>query len=163
MSVNLVGFAAFAAKLKDLPEKVKITADAYVQDAAKEWAQLAKRAAPKDNGQLSGNITNQPKGEMMAEVTSPVDYSAFVEWGTKTKVRIPAELQNYASQFKGTKGSGAKKFIYAWCERKGIDPKFWFIIYRSIMIKGINPHPFFFIHKPLIEQKLIGRLKKLID
>lgn len=153
------GLREFQGKISSLPKHIQVRADAYVKDGAAEWEGLAKRSAPNDQGALIRNISYRKLGEAHYEVISASEYSAFLEWGTKIKVNVPSDLMNYASQFRGAKGTDAKKFIYAWCKRVGIDPKYWFVVYRKIMVSGINPHPYFFIHKPIIENKLNTRLK----
>ena len=136
--IRLEGFKELQGKLKRLPSDLKKTADAYVQLAAQDWEGRAKRAAPVQvgniGGNLQGNINSAKKGEMIAEVTSGAFYSPYVEWGTGTRVKVPAELQSYAIQFKGI-----KKVI------------------------GRYPKPFFFVQKPIIQKELIERLKKLIS
>ena len=74
MSVTTIGFDKFRADLKALPVQVVRKADAFVQDAAKEWAALAKRSAPKDQGALVGRIQAVPIEKGKAEVVSPVEY-----------------------------------------------------------------------------------------
>ena len=132
--VNIIGFREFQAKLKALPNDLQTLADVYVQDAGMEWEQLAKRAAPVDKGFLRGAITSRKVGNMTAEVESGRLYSPYVEWGTGTRVSVPANLQTYAIQFKGQ-----KKVI------------------------GRFPKPFFFIHKEPIKKELFAKLTKLLN
>lgn len=132
--VNIIGFKEFQAKLKRLPNDLQTLADVYVQDAGLEWAQRAKRAAPKNFGQLAGNINSEKTGNMRSEITSGKLYSPYVEWGTGTRVSVPANLQTYAIQFKGQ-----KKVI------------------------GRFPKPFFFIHKEPIKKELFAKLTKLLN
>lgn len=164
-AITLSGFKEFEAKIAALPKVLQQEINLEVGVAADEWASLAKEASPIDVGFLRGLITAAKTGEGTYEVISGAEYSAYVEWGTRTKVRVPADLQAYASQFKGGEGEGtgtAKSFIFAWCKRKGIAPQYWYPIYRSIMINGINPHPFFFIQKPIIEKQLLEALNNII-
>lgn len=136
-AIKLDGFKQFQDKLKKLPANLRSTSDAYVQRAAQDWEGRAKRAAPVQvgniGGNLRGNINSEKKGEMLAEVTSGVFYSPYVEWGTGTRVKVPADLQSYAIQFKGV-----KKVI------------------------GRYPKPFFFVHKQAIKNELYEKLNKLL-
>lgn len=101
---------------------------------------------------------------MANEVVSPAEYSAYVEWGTKTRVSVPPELQSYAAQFRGGKGAGdAKKMIYAWMDRVGVPKDRQWVVFISIITKGIHPHPFFFIQKPVVEKQLIGDIKAILN
>jgi HK97 gp10 family phage protein len=133
-AIRLEGFKELQAKLKKLPSDLKSDADVIVRAAAADWEGRAKRMAPVDNGWLQGGIVSDKKGEMLAEVTSKQLYSPYVEWGTGTRVKVPAELQSYAIQFKGV-----KKVI------------------------GRYPKPFFFVQKPIVKKELIERLKKLVS
>lgn len=161
--VKITGFKEFSKKAASLPKKLIQEADGIVTDAGLLWEERAKSAAPVDQGQLRGEITTKKLGEMKVEVVSQAPHSAYIEWGTKTKVSVPSELQGYASQFKGGGGEDAKKFIYAWMERVGIPEKLQWITFISIITKGINPHPFFFIQKPIVEKQLKGDLSTLIN
>lgn len=134
MSVNVIGFKEFQAKLKALPNDLQTLADVYVQDAGLEWEQKAKRSAPVNFGQLRGSISSQKTGNMSAEITSAKLYSPYVEWGTGTRVKVPTELQSYAIQFKGQK-----------------------------KVVGRYPKPFFFIHKEPIKKELYEKLNKLLN
>lgn len=163
-TITLKGFKEFQNKLKKLPTEVKREVDDVVQDAGATWEDLAKQAAPTDQGRLRSAITSKSNGLMKSEVVSPVEYSAYIEWGTKTRVNVPSELQSYAAQFRGGKGAGdAKRFIYEWMNRVGVPPERQWIIFISIITKGIHPHPYFFIQRPIVEKQLIGDIKHILS
>ncbi len=162
-SIRTIGFKEFEQKLNKLPVNINNRMGAYCYDAIKEWEGKAKRSAPKDQGFLAGKISSGMTSEMSGEVVSPEDYSAYLEWGTKTRVNVPADMQAYAAQFKGGNGrKGAKEMIYDWCKRVGIKKEAWWFVYLSIMIKGVKPHPFFFIHKTEIQNKLNNKVQKYL-
>lgn len=162
-TIALSGFKEFEAKCKNLPKIIMEEMDGEVEESSRHWASLAKRDAPKDQGFLAGQITNKKIKLAEWETVSPAEYSAYLEWGTKTKVQIPAELQAYANQFR-TKGTGdAKKMIYAWMKRVGIPVQFQWPVFFSIITKGVNPHPFFFIQKPIVEKEFITRAQKILN
>jgi hypothetical protein len=97
-------------------------------------------------------------------VISAAEYSAYMEWGTKTLARVPAELSTYAAQFKGGgKGGDAKKMIYAWCARVGVPKELWYFVFLKIMRVGVRPQPYFFVHKPVIQNQLVNDLKQIIE
>ncbi len=163
-TVTLTGFKEFEDKLRRLPKVLAHEIDGEVEDAARLWDDLAKQDAPKDVGTLAGLISKRKNKDMDWEVASGAGYSAFIEWGTKSRVRVPADLAAYASQFRGG-GAGAgnaKAFIYAWMKRKGIPEKFWWITFHSIITKGIHPHPFFFIQAPFVEKQLYTGVKRIL-
>ncbi len=163
-TVTLSGWKEFEDKLKAMPKILEKEFDAEVRYVAEEWAGLAKRDAPKDQGTLAGEIDAEHKGNMVSIVTSHAEYSAYLEWGTKTRVQVPADLQSYAAQFRsGRNPGGAKKMIFAWMERVGIPKEKQWIVFMSIIIKGIHPHPFFFIQVPLVNAELIKRAKVILN
>lgn len=162
-SITLTGWKEFETKLKNMPKILEQEIGGEVEDAVRLWAAGAKRDAPKDQGFLAGLISSRKLSPMMAETTSEANYSAYLEWGTKTRVRVPAELQAYASQYRGGNNQGgAKKMIFAWMERVGIPKERQWITFLSILIKGIRPHPFFFIQKPIVEKFLFTNVQNIL-
>lgn len=142
--------------LKDFDEAAGI--------AAADWELKAKQAAPKDVGFLAGGISHKHNKPGDWEVISAAEYSAYREWGTRGKARVPSDLAAYAAQFKGPTGeTGAKKFIFAWAKRVGLPEDAWWPVYISIMRYGISPHPFFFIQQPVVEAQFIKDLKQIIE
>lgn len=86
----------------------------------------------------------QAPNRLSAKVWTNVEYAPYVEFGTKSKVSVPAEIMQYASQFMGsTKGTfkDLVEQIKLWCKRKGIPPEAAFPIALEIAIVGSNPHP----------------------
>lgn len=164
-TVVLRGFKEFERKLLGMPNELKEEIGGEVEDAARLWATKAKQDAPKDVGTLAGSITSFVTGVMSAEAVSPVEYSAYVEWGTKSRVRVPAELQAYASQFRGggIKSGKAKEFIFAWMNRVGVPKGRQYITFLSIIRKGIHPHPYFFIQMPIVEKQLNTNVKTILN
>jgi hypothetical protein len=101
---------------------------------------------------------------MTAEIVSPVNYSAYIEWGTKTRVSVPSDVAGYAATFRGggPGGGNAKAMIYEWMNRVGIAKEFQWITFINIIVKGIRPHPFFFIQRPIVEKQLIADLQAIV-
>jgi hypothetical protein len=128
-----------------------------------DFVDRAQDAAPINVGVLKGQITSTQLAEMDWKVTSGADYSAFIEFGTRSRVQVPADLAQYAQQFKGGNGGGdAKTAIYEWCRLKGIDEKNWWWIFIKIMTVGINPHPFFFIQREPVYKQLVKDCQEAI-
>ena len=132
--ITLDGWDKFRGKLNNLPQQLIAKTGAIVQDEAMKWAWLAKRSAPVNFGRLRSQIQAVPTGLLSSEVVSPIKYSPYVEWGTGTKVNVPADLAAYAIRFKGS---------------------------RKVI--GMNPKVFFFIHKPAIESSLMARVQKYLN
>lgn len=163
-SVTLTGFKEFEGKLRGLPKALMAEIDGEVQYAARTWEDGAKHDAPVDQGFLSGQITSYKKSQGHYEVASEAEYSAYIEWGTKSRVSVPPDLQAYASQFRGgTNSGGVKKMIFAWMERVGVPKERQWVTFLSIIIKGIRPHPFFFIQTPLVEKQLITNVRTIVN
>jgi hypothetical protein len=60
----------------------------------------AKMFAPVDKAGLKSSIRPFNKGKT-GEVIVGVKYGPYIDFGTGTKVKVPAELTDYAMQFKG--------------------------------------------------------------
>lgn len=136
VSIEIEGLDKLIKKLGAVPNALKLEIDAELDQSARGFMTNAAQAAPVDTGFLRNQITFAKLGEMSYEVVSGARYSGFLEWGTITRVRVPAELQAYASQFKG---KGLRK------------------------TGGIAPHPFFFIQIPKAQADLNKNLNKVIE
>jgi hypothetical protein len=163
--VTISGFKEFGDKMNKLATQWPGLLDNIAGEAAGKWATLADLSAPIDQGYLHNAVSSTPVSAGVWEVTSPALYSPYMEWGTKTLVNVPSDLSSYASQFMGGGGQGAnvKQMIYEWVLRKGLAKSAQWPIFISIMRKGVRPHPFFFQHRPVVEQQLMGDLKQLIE
>lgn len=138
IKVEIKGLRELQARFNSLPKEVQVEAKAVVEAGAKTWVQKAKRAAPVDNGTLKNGISyyDSSKGPLIGfTIVSNAKYSAYLEWGTITKVEVPAELSEYALQFKG----------------KGI-----------LKTGGITPHPFFFPQQLPVKKQIEAGLKSLV-
>jgi HK97 gp10 family phage protein len=86
-------------------EKIKKVADQYNRSAL-AIEKGAKLKVPVDKNRLRPDIqkrvTKTDHNRVVnAEVFNTVKYAPFVEFGTGSLVEVPAEQQEYASQFKG--------------------------------------------------------------
>lgn len=166
-NISISGFNELAAKLKKLPANMERQVTDVVRFAATTWEQGAKTAAPVDQGRLKNEIRSVKKNASTYQVVVNSEQAAWIEWGTKSRARVPAELASYAAQFRGRgstlQGKGTPmQMIFEWCRRKGLPKEAWYPIYRSIMATGINPHPFFFIQRPRVEKQFIDDLRQVI-
>lgn len=97
---------------------------AIIDSNAQKMAATAKRYTSKFSGGYTQGILRNLISALPLEKTSDgfvsgmvsgAKYSAYVEWGTGTKVDVPADLTEYAIQFKGTKavkGMRAQPFFF---------------------------------------------------
>jgi HK97 gp10 family phage protein len=168
--IKITGLDELTAHLSDLPAELYQAIGQILDDGTQAIAAEAKQRAPGNTGFLQNQIGSEYMGPLSYTVFSGASYSAFVEFGTRAKVVIPAGLEEFAAQFKGdftsgtySEGSGselsAKEAIFAWCQQKGIEKELWYAIYVSIMINGIQPQPFFFpaVNRilPIIQDQII--------
>jgi len=142
-----------------------ITADDIVTDAK----QNLTNHKTVNYGQLRLSIA---KTEATMQVNrslifSNAPYSAYVEFGTGTKVKIPAGFESLAAQFRGKGGGTFDQLldnIKDWCRRKGIDEKLAYPIAVSIVKTGIKPQPYFIPaylqNVPIYEKKLTTALAR---
>jgi HK97 gp10 family phage protein len=140
LKIQLNGFDQLQERLKKAPEFLLQEIEAEFVDAAQGIAQEAKQRAPVNYGILKNLIIAglpQKQGNLTSiRVSALANYSAFVEFGTGTKVDVPTEpegLPEYALQFKGTHE-----------------------------IPGMHARPYFF--PSVLRQKpiIISRLKKIL-
>jgi HK97 gp10 family phage protein len=108
--------------------------DAELAAVAVQYEDRAVRAAPVDTGFLRSKISFYKNGQLSYVVVSQAPYSAYIEWGTITRVSVPADLVDFAAQFKGR---GLRK------------------------TGGIHPRPFFFIHRLWAKEELNKNLTNL--
>lgn len=186
--VEIKGLAEIKAKLGRLPKHIEAEAGAIIEDGARLWVRNAQRDAPKDIGAsgLSGGISYRKISLTNYEVVSAAAYSAYMEFGTKSRFRAIPGVD--ASQFRSTGGTGTGEGFFDnildWVKRKKItgtysvktgrrtgnkidqqieDEQVAFAIYLSIMRHGVNPHPFFFKQKEVVVSQIETRLKALND
>jgi len=161
VKVNLIGFKQLQEKLRKAPDNIKKEVGAEIQFAAEDFRQRAIRDAPADVGFLRGQITVRKLGETSAEVVSGSQYSAPMEFGTKSKFTPIAGIDS--SEFKGLpRGGSWLQFIEnikKWTRRKGIPVSASYPIARSIFKFGVKPHPFFFKQIPIVRRDLFRKLR----
>jgi HK97 gp10 family phage protein len=167
-TIEARGLKELKKKFGKIPENVANEVDGVLAYGANEFVNRAVNDAPVDQSELRQKISAKREAVMWHEVVSGAEHSAWVEWGTRSRVQVPAELQSYAAQFKGGGGKkGAKQAIYEWCRRNGIPEEAWFSIYKKIMTVGITPQPFFFKQVPAVQaavqKKLQPAIRKALD
>lgn len=169
---SVQGVNELIAKLTALGAGGVRVAKASVSAVADLTVADAKRNAPADLGTIRqniGQVTTVDRNKVTARVFSSAPESPFMEFGTGGSVIIPAEMAEIASQFKGASGGDFKAFVLAltaWVKRKGINPAgayqisthskitrgnkkdideaTAYAIARSILLKGVKPHPFLY-------------------
>jgi hypothetical protein len=184
---DINGLDQLQKRLINMPNKIKKEVGAEIQDGARRINAKQLRLAPVDEGGIKQSTVTKKVSELEVDLTSSKRYTPFMEFGTKRRVRIPAELQEYASQF-NLKGPNIGfdaflKIITAWVRRKGIAGRFSvktkrrlgskskqdqedagaaFPIALSILRHGVNPHPFFF--QPYFDERatIVKNVEKVL-
>lgn len=165
--IKLSGFKEFRGRMRTLPAEIKKEVGGETFAAAKSWERMSKQLAPVDQGRIRGAIRGNQVKETVSEVTCPVFYAPYIEFGTKRYVSIPAGLQAYAAQFRGGGQRGARfelqKNLFAWMDRVGIPDESQWFVYITIIVNGIKPHPFFFPPSPIIEKEFIKNVRNILN
>jgi hypothetical protein len=161
VSIQVQGLEELKKKFRDIPQTVETGIDAELHSLSEEYAERAIAAAPKDRGILIQGISATHQ-LLFHEVVSMAPYSPYVEFGTRSKVQVPADLVAYAAQFRGGGGTDAKKAIFDWCKRVGIPKEAWYPIFIKIMTVGVTAHPFFFIHLPWAQSEVQKRANAVV-
>ena len=148
MAKGVTGISQTIAKLQAFGKDIERKIDLELEAIAFQVEADAKKLAPKNFGKLAQSISHKKVKSLVWKVTVNEIYGAYMEFGTGTKVRVPAEFAEMAKSFQGKKGTGtfkdALEAIKVWCRSKGIDEKAAYPIFASILGAGINPQPFLY-------------------
>lgn len=162
---------------RELSNELKVTA-AEIRDGA-------KKDAPTDEARLKQSISSRQINVTSFDIVAQYSYAGYLEFGTKTKVSIPAGLESVASQLRGPSGdpqTNPLAALKAWVKRKGLASTYSvktqrrtksrseaaltkqiaFLIWRHIRKFGIKPQPYFFKQLKIAEPKLRQRLANVI-
>ena len=78
---------------------------AEVEDSMLKIEEKAASQVRVDTGNLKNSIQSKPiklgNGQITGGVQVGAEYGPYVEFGTGTAVKVPSELQEFASQYKG--------------------------------------------------------------
>lgn len=170
ITIELQGLQKVLSSVKNLSQDIQKEVDMELSAATQEMATISKNLAPVDQGFLRNNISADTTTFLNKELISQAEYSAFIEFGTKTYVKVPRGLENIASQFRGKKGKGSLfNNIRNWLSRvdkglnkKELDRKARYISY-IIATKGIKPKPFFFRAYDIVKPKMLKNIKRVLD
>ena len=134
---RLLGDKGRKAVIREIEDEIKTTAERIES--------LAKQKAPVDMGGLRASIQSEGDG-LIWKVAANEEYSGYVEFGTKTKVSVPPEMQEEAEKFKSGRTSEVsfRAAIEGWVRRKGLPPEAVWPIMAKILGVGIEPKPFMY-------------------
>ena len=146
-SVMIKGLASTIAELKAFGEKAEKIINAETEAIAFQIEGDAKKLAPKNFGKLAQSISHAKVKPALYKVTVNELYGVYLEFGTGTKVNVPAEFADMAATFKGKKQGTFKQGLEAikvWCKAKGIPEAAAYPIFAKILGAGVNPRPFLY-------------------
>jgi HK97 gp10 family phage protein len=102
---NKQSLNAFYKYLKDLEGQVADYVRAEIEDSMLAIETDAASDVPVDTGALKNSIQSTPikatKNQITGGVEVGAEYSPYVEFGTGSRVKVPSELSDFASQYKG--------------------------------------------------------------
>lgn len=189
-SFEVKGLDKLLNVFNELPKQTQRELKAELKITGNEIRDGAKKDAPADEARLKQSISTKETGPTSFEVVAQTFYAGYLEFGTKTKVSVPAGLESIASQLKGPVGGEGSPIeaITAWVKRKGIagtfsvktrrrlgssatkaaeDKQATYMIWSKIRKYGIEPHPFFFKQMPeagrRLRQRIANMIKSLIE
>lgn len=152
-------------KLESASKEIRVKGEIAIEASARNIQKKAKNNAPTGASNFLKDSVDVRGSKLEREVFTDMKYAPFVEFGTKSKVDIPAGLEGYAMQFKGSGGGSFKDFeksIKRWAQLKGIPEEAVYPIMKSILHKGTKAQPFLFPAFFEEQPKLIKKLKKVI-
>jgi hypothetical protein len=136
VTIEIQGLKELQKKLGAMPKHLVDETDAEMAAAANGFVNRAVEIVPVDIGVLRQSISSMRLAEMNYEVVAGARYAAYVEFGTITRVSVPADLVQYAAQFKGR---GLRKS------------------------GGMAARPFFFPQLPIARAELNKNLKQMME
>ena len=164
-SKGIDGISQVISELRSINKEVEKLINYETQAIAFQIENDAKKLAPKNFGKLAQSISNKKIKDSQYKITVNEFYGAYMEFGTGTKVQVPAEFSDIAKSFKGQKSGTFEKGLEAikvWCRSKGIDEKAAYAIFAKILGAGINPQPFLYPAWIKGKKDYENNLKKLL-
>jgi HK97 gp10 family phage protein len=184
-SFKVQGLDNLVKVFNQLPKTVQSELANELDVTAKEIRDGAKKSAPVDEARVRNSISSRKVGPLQFETVAQSFYAGYLEFGTKTKVSVPAGLEDVANSLKGpVSGQGNPiDALQGWVKRKGLagtygaksrrrrgnkatkekqDRQLAFIIWRHIKKFGIKPQPYFFKQMEPAEDRLRKRLAVII-
>lgn len=187
IKIKVTGLDEAVKKMTQLPKIIQTEIKNELRASADEIKRSSQRDAPADQGGIRKSISVITKSELEYSVVVQNNYAAYMEFGTKSKAQVPAELTEYAKSFQGkgpSTGISPIDALTAWVKRKGIagtysvktrrrlgsaavkadqDKSVAFLIWRKIKKYGVSPHPFFFKNVFDERDKLGKRIEKIFS
>lgn len=159
------GLNSVIAELRVFGKDIEKIINAETEAIAFQIEGDAKKLAPKNFGKLAQSISNKKVKESLYKVFVNELYGAYMEFGTGSKVKVPAEFADMVNSFKGKKIGTFKQGLEAikiWCRAKGIPEEAAYPIFAKILGAGVNPQPFLYPAWIKGKKDYVNNLKKLL-
>ena len=88
-TVRMVGLNQYIKAVQKKPAQVEQAVDREIKLSSLRIEKKSKQQSPFDTGWLSNNIYANVVRSMVSEVVSPVEYSIFIELGTRFMMAQP--------------------------------------------------------------------------
>jgi HK97 gp10 family phage protein len=177
-SFKVQGLDKLIKVFDQLPKSVQSELSNELDATAGEIRDGAKRDSPVDEARVRNSISSKKISAMQFETVAQSFYAGYLEFGTKTKVSVPAGLEDVAASLKGPVGGQGNPIdaLQGWVKRKGLagtlgaknrnkanrERQVAFLIWRHIKKFGIKAQPYFFKQMEPAEQRLRQRLANII-
>ncbi len=166
MAKGVTGVNQVIAELRKFGKDAELKINKETEVIAFQIEADAKQLAPKNFGKLAQSISHDKVKESQYRIAVNEMYGAYMEFGTGSKVQVPAEFKDMAASFKGSTGKSWKDGLEAikiWCRAKGIDEKAAYPIFAKILGAGVNPQPFLYPSWTKGKSDYIKNLNKLLS
>lgn len=152
-----------------LPRQTQEGIENEMRAAGLSWVNAAKADAPVDRARLKQSISFVV-GRLSLTIIAQAEHAAYMEFGTKSKVKVPPSLGSYPNEFRGSGESSVDPLqaLTEWVRRKGLAATYSvktrrrtsrsrseertertiaYLIWRKIRKEGVKPQPFLFTGK----------------
>jgi hypothetical protein len=130
---EIKGLKELEKKFQQMPKQLHEEIDGEIETSCQQIVLKAKQDTRKDKGGIMQGISFSGLN-LKYVIVSTKHYSPYHDFGTGSKVSVPAEVSSYAAQFKG----------------------------RGIRKVNITPKPFFFSNFFLERPKLLANINNVI-
>jgi hypothetical protein len=124
MTLKLEGVDGVLKEIARFRTGIKTEVDDLLQEAANEVVTRAKLAAPSNFAELKNSIQQKREKSLKYLIFANAYHAPYIEFGTRGKVSIPAEMQEVAAEVKGRSKRGNWETFIAdikvWMKKRGV-------------------------------------------
>jgi len=124
MTLKLEGVDGVLKEIARFRTGIKTEVDDLLQEAANEVVTRAKLAAPSNFAELKNSIQQKREKSLKYLIFANAYHAPYIEFGTRGKVSIPAEMQEVAAGVKSREKRGNWETFVAdikvWMKKKGV-------------------------------------------